>query len=561
MNQEKLNELVKTFRAKDPNAVVTFNPEGSAVSILRGRLAEPLKINDLRKSPFDHARSFLHKNRDLFGRIDTEKELENARVTVDRQGMTHAIFNQKYGQAQVLGGTLSVHYDEEGRLYLIKSDLASSIDLPKAPKISAEKALEIAQKYAGDGAMSLAPGLRGAEPTLVVADAKILNQERGNQKYHLCWKLRIVSPNSKRNPDCIYFVDAMSGKVLLIYPAIQTGTGIGFYSQGSALNSEASGGTYRLRDAATTSSWPVATKPLIHTYDDACSTSYGLANNSEDNNDNWDNGGTLPANRCDDQRAEVDIQRYLGYVLSYYHLTHGLNSLNNNGMDVKGHAHYSLNYNNAFWEGGTQQIYFGDGDGNNRNFYTPLDVVGHEFTHGVNDVCFNIVQTYSGETGVLSEALSDLFGCLIALDYPAEVPNPWNHGQLYHITGRGRNMADPSRDSAGVVHYDATSDATKYNSASAGYYPDHYSIRYNPPLPWNKYNDYGGVHIDCTIITHAVYLMINGGTHRLSGVTVAGIGQSVVEELLYHVISIGLLNNTSVFADFRIAFILACQAL
>lgn len=558
MNHGKLSKLIEPFRARDPKVAVTLNPEQSAISILRGKLADPVRLDDLRKAPFDHARAFLNRNRGLLGKIDMETELEDARVTTDRQGMTHVIFNQKYGPATVLGGTLSAHYDEEGTLYLIKSDLASSIDLPKAPRLSAEEALKIAQEDAGGDAMRLAPGLRGSEPALVVADAPTLHQERGDKRYYLCWKFRLIAPKSRRCPDCIYLVDAISGKVLLTYPAIQTGTGVGFYSQGTALNSEASGATCRLRDTVTSSSWPVATKPVIHTFDDACSTSLGLASYSEDANCIWDNGGTPPANRCDDQRPEVDVHRYLGYVLSYYYLTHGLNSLDNLGMDVKGHAHNmympgQLMPNNAFWDPGTMQIYFGDGDGINFNFFTPLDVAGHEFTHGVNDMIFNIVQVYSGETGALNEAIADLFGCLVALDYPAEVPNPWNHGYLYHIPpGHGRNMADPSRDSAGVVQYDDSSENAKYSSAIAGYYPDHYSIRYMGT------KDYYGVHINCPIIAHAVYLMIHGGTHRLSGVSVAGIGQSVVEELLYHVISSGLLAYTSVFADFRKAFILAC---
>jgi hypothetical protein len=113
-------------------------------------------------------------------------------------------------------------------------------------------------------------------------------------------------------------------------------------------------------------------------------------------------------------------------------------------------------------------------------------------------------------------------------------------------------MVDPSRDAAGVVQYDATNDATKYASAGNGYYPDHYSIRYTGS------NDHHGVHVNCPIITHGIYLMINGGTNRVSNVTVQGIGVTPVEQMLYHVVSTGLLDNTSDFADFRNAMIDAC---
>jgi Zn-dependent metalloprotease len=119
----------------------------------------------------------------------------------------------------------------------------------------------------------------------------------------------------------------------------------------------------------------------------------------------------------------------------------------------------------------------------------------------------------------------------------------------------GRNMIDPSRDAAGVVQYNATNNTTKYNSMRNGFYPDHYSIRYTGT------RDEHGVHINCPIITHAVYLMMNGGTHRLSNVTVTAIGVAPVEQMLFEVISTGLLTNSSDFADFRLAFIQACQTL
>jgi hypothetical protein len=212
--------------------------------------------------------------------------------------------------------------------------------------------------------------------------------------------------------------------------------------------------------------------------------------------------------------------------------------------------------NNSFWAGAPyEQVYFGDGDNVNYDYFGALDIVGHEWTHGHN-YGFNILQTYDGETGAVNESLADINGCFVALDHPADVPNPWHHGEQVHLTGRGRDLADPSRDEFDVVQYDDTSNATKYASMQNGFYPDHYSIRYTGN------QDNHGVHINSPIISHAIYLMVTGGTHRLSGVAVIGIGQPPVEQMVYHAMSTpGLLGNTSVFADFRIAMILACQTL
>jgi bacillolysin len=549
-----LENLIKKLRTRDPKVAITLNPEQSAISIIRGNLAAPVSATELRKAPHEHARRFIRENKSIVGEIDEAKELIDERAMTDRRGMTHVVFQQKHGDAVVLGGTLSVHYGADGAMYLIKSNLASAKDVEKKPKTPADRAVEIAKQHAGEGA-SLFPRTK---PVLVVADANTLHQQGKRQRYYLCWQMELITPEDKQSPGWIYFIDAMSDKVLLRYPAIRTGSGSGGYSSSHDpnLNSETSGSTHRLRDTTTSSGWSVTTKPVVHTFDDNGSTSFTLTNYSEDPDDNWDNGGVIPPNRKDDQRPEVDIHRYLGFVLDYYFFTHGHNGWNAAGKDAKGHAHNEYLSNNAFWYGAYQQVYFADGNGTTRDFMCPLDTVAHEFNHGVK-YYFNILQTYSGETGALDEATSDLFGAFVALDYATDDPWPWLHGRQYRLDGTvGRNMIDPSRDAAGVVQYDATSNATKAASCQNGFYPDHYSIRYTGA------SDNHGVHWNCPIITHAVYLMINGGTHRLSNVTVTGIGVAAVEQMLFEVISTpGLLDNASDFADFRLAFIEACQTL
>ena len=554
MSTKEINKRIKQLRAKDPKIGITFNSEQSAISILRGKLAAPVDVVKLKKSPHEHARRFIRENRKLLGDINERKELNYERAITDRRGMTHVLFRQKHGRTEVLGATVSVHYAEDGSAYLLKSSLASAIDAPKKHKITSTRAREIAKKHAGRGAVIF----RKMRPVLVVADAKTVHREKAGPRYYLCWKVGIQSPKRGRDPDWVYFIDATRGTVLLRYSAIQTGTCTGHYSTGTAVNSEASGTTYRLRDDVTSSSWTEITKPTIHTYDDAGGTGYTSTNYSEDDDDVW--GDTIPTSRVDNQRPEVDIHHFVGYVLDYYYLTHGHNSWDGAGGDAKAHAHNERYSNNAFWSPTYNQLYFADGDGTDYDFMCPLDVVGHEFTHGVNDG-LNIVQTYDSETGALNEAIADLFGALIAIDHPVDCPQPWVHGGQYHITGNSRNLADPSRDAAGTVQYDDTNNTTKRASCQNGFYPDHYSIRYTGT------SDYHGVHYNSPIISHAVYLMINGGIHRLPSptgatVTVTGIGVAPVEEMLFYVISTpGQLNNTSEFADFRTAFILACQTL
>ena len=264
MNTIALNEHIKQLRARDPRIAITFNPQQSAITILRGRLANPVNVEALKKSPYQYSRQFIRENRVLLGNIDESTQLDNERATTDRRGMTHVLLAQKHGNAQVWGGNLSVHYGADGAVYLLKSNLASAIDIPASPRIESAHATEIAKEHAGAGASLF----EGIQPALVVADAKTLHKEQEGKKYYLCWQLGIILPEGNKELGWIYFVDALEGKVIFRYSSVQTGTGTGHYSHGTTLNSEAFGTTYRLRDTLTSSTWPEATKPIIHTYDD-----------------------------------------------------------------------------------------------------------------------------------------------------------------------------------------------------------------------------------------------------------------------------------------------------
>ncbi len=520
MGNESFDECISKLKKIDPDVSVEFNTDKSAVIILQGKLSYPIEVSELEKLPFIQARSFITENKALFCNLDEKTELSNGRVFIDDIGGTHIIFYQKYGDARVMGGTITVHYDKKSVINLIKSDLVYAIDLPKKPDIGPKQATEIAIKDAGGGAEAFS----SKKPELLVVDTETANIEKKKFRHYLCWKIAIVYPDRETNPDWIYFVDSLTGDVLFRITAEQTGIGTGFYSYGKDLNSEQSGGTYLLRDIVTSSSWLQNTyvrRPVIHTYNNAGSGNRALRNYSIDSNNKWNNNGEIPENPDNDQRQEVDIHRFLGYAMSYYNnngqiLPGSINGMNNSGGDIEAHAHTGCLLNNASFNLYYERLYFNSGDWVNRRFVSTLDIVGHEFTHGVL-FHYGISQFYHGETGAVNEAICDLLGYFIASQHPEDCgPRPWEIGAQSFITGRGRNMKNPSCDESGVCHYDTTSEDTKFTSADNGYYPDHYSIRYRGPNDIS--HDWGGVHINSTIISHAIYLMMFGGINRTSRV-------------------------------------------
>jgi hypothetical protein len=98
-----------------------------------------------------------------------------------------------------------------------------------------------------------------------------------------------------------------------------------------------------------------------------------------------------------------------GQVWDLFAEEFGRQSYDGSGSTAVVTVHYGTNYDNAFWDG--QQLVFGDGDGQVFGRFTrPLDVLAHEFTHGV--VQFSAGLTYRGQPGALNESVADVFAAL-----------------------------------------------------------------------------------------------------------------------------------------------------
>jgi Zn-dependent metalloprotease len=96
-------------------------------------------------------------------------------------------------------------------------------------------------------------------------------------------------------------------------------------------------------------------------------------------------------------------------VADFYKQVFGRNSVDDAGKTLLSSVHYSVDYNNAFWNG--SQMVYGDGDGNIFvDFTNSNDVIGHELTHGVTQ--FTAQLAYKNEAGGLNESMSDVFGSM-----------------------------------------------------------------------------------------------------------------------------------------------------
>ena len=220
-------------------------------------------------------------------------------------------------------------------------------------------------------------------------------------------------------------------------------------------------------------------------------------------------------------------------------------SFDDQGTIIKSIAHWDNNSNNASWITGSATGHgyakYGDGSGLNGPTGNSLDVVAHEFTHGVTGSESGLI--YQGASGALNESISDIFGVmagqrndtdwLVAEDYvvPADLnvalrsmSNPTAFNQPDHMD----DYATP--DGGGSVYDQSCYNATNYD------------------------NDC--VHINSGIPNKAAYLMAAGGSHH--GVVVdpldgAIAASRVMMGRIFHLANTTYLTNSSDFFAARIA--------
>lgn len=262
-----------------------------------------------------------------------------------------------------------------------------------------------------------------------------------------------------------------------------------------------------------------------------------------DTDNEWTDGST------------VDAHAYQGWVYDYYFKRFGRRGMDDRDSEIDVVVH-PLNrseanrqppdvvgsyINNAFYccDG---LLAFGDGDGRTFTFLAGgLDVVAHEWTHGVTDFTSQLI--YQNESGALNEAFSDIMGAAIEF--------------YYQPAGSGRDQADWLI--AEDVYLAAPGFLRSLNNPSAGGEPDHYSLR----RFIGTSTDDGGVHFNLTIATHAFYLAVAGGRNRVSGIEVAGIGNANrerMERIFYRAFTL-LMGPNSTFSDARRATLQAASDL
>jgi Zn-dependent metalloprotease len=411
-----------------------------------------------------------------------------------RQGVRWERYQQVQSGVPVLGAEVTLHRDEAGNIVLVIGDAYPRLAPANRVRLGRAHARAVAERDHGRDGDWL-------NHLMIDPSTKRLFYRIESRRFASRWH---------------FWIDAETGRVLRRYDGLTTSEGIGVKGdvkdltglttprfQKFELRSE--DGRRTVRDARS--------RPLSQFVGVLFPASF-LGRVGSDEDDQW----TEPGRTSPGQAALVDAAYYAAVTDSYYQTIYGRDSFNDLGKPIIALVHFSSNFSNAFWN--ARYMVFGDGDGQSfGEFSGALDIVAHEFTHGVTQFTSNLI--YWAQPGALNESFSDIIGNSAEFFAEARGLDPagtadWLVSEdidLRSDTEPGfRNMADPAEDND----------------------PDHYSERQIGG------EDNGGVHTNSAIPNHAFYLLVNGGSnagesrgHPHSGPIVSGVGLAAAEQIFY----------------------------
>ena len=378
----------------------------------------------------------------------------------------HTRFDKLYSGVKVWGGDFIAHSGSDGELLGITTNHKEKLRLNVNPTLGVTEALAVAHQnlnpmgpYATEPTAELViypmsveirrPGRSRVVDQELNAEDVVRTVVRNALAYHVHVALENGTTETIHRD---YMIDAHTGSILKqwddLHTAAATGTGNSQYSGTVSLATNSLTSGFEMRDM-TRGAGGTFGNNVVTNLNHATSgngTIYTDADNTWGDSANYVEGsGTTLANG---QTAAVDAHFGIMSTWDYYKLVLGRNGIDNTGKASYLRVHYSNSYDNAFWDDTCFCMTFGDGS--SFTTLTSMDVAGHEMSHGVCARTANL--TYSGESGGLNEANSDIHGTMVefyrttpgATTVPATGGN-WTIGEQLSSTPL-RYMYKPSLD-------------------------------------------------------------------------------------------------------------------
>lgn len=392
--------------------------------------------------------------------LDAKQSLELMQTNEDKLGFSHQKYQQKYNGIPVEDGVYILH-TREGKVISMNGHLAGNLS-DNSPAVTEKLALKNALKYVGATTYRWEVEKEEAHIKLESGNPDATYQPEGHlvyikpdqnkKNYQLAYKFDIYALKPLKR--AYVYVDAQTGDVLRetdrichiggkphVHDEIEhqeniqhthenqvdaSGTAETMYSGSQEITTDSYENGYRLRESGRGSG--------IETYNMQNSTSHSEAVDFTNSTNHW-NTTTNYENAAYDAHWGAEI------TYDYFYETFNRNSFDGNGAPMLSYVHYGVDYDNAFWDG--TRMTYGDGSNSSGGFtpLTAMDVVAHEFTHGLTEYTAGLI--YSGESGALNESFSDIFGTVIEFYAKPGDANYLIGEQLKYDGGSLRSMSDP----------------------------------------------------------------------------------------------------------------------
>ncbi|MEU4999627.1 M4 family metallopeptidase [Streptomyces sp. NPDC021622] len=382
--------------------------------------------------------------------LGSKEKLVVRDVVKDRDGTTHTRYERTYDGLPVLGGDLVVHAAKSGKVKSVTKAAKATIKV-------ASTSAKIATKSAAKSAESTAAKTGDTKKADAQAPRKVVWAASG--KPVLAHETVVTGVQKDGTPSKLHVItDAATGKKLFQYQAIENGAGHSQYSGKVEVGSKKGSNGFDLTDDS---------RGGHSTYDLDHSES-GEGKIVTDDDDTWGTGKPEDA-----QTAAVDAAYGAQLTWDYYKSVHGREGIKGDGKGATSRVHYGKAYVNAFWDDSCFCMTYGDGEGDKKPL-TSMDVAAHEMTHGVTAATANM--EYSGESGGLNEATSDIFAAAVEFNSKnAEDVGDYYVGEKIDINGDGsplRYMDKPSKDGNSLDNWseDAGNVDVHYSSGIANHF-------------------------------------------------------------------------------------------
>lgn len=443
---------------------------------------------------------------------------------VDANGTEHVRFERTYRGLPVIGGDFVLH-SKNGQAPSTSQTLKTKARPGILPAFGAARAVTEA-------------GARFGTDFTGVPSARLVVYARGAAPV-LAYEVTFKGTRKDQTPtDMHYFVNATNGTILDQYDTVQTaipgpdpartctgataavGTGKTLLLGNVTLNTSLCGTKYQMVDL--TRGGGKTTNMMM------TKSGMGAVVTDADN---------IFGNNLNSDAATVAADAHLGVSATwdYFKAVHARNGIANDGRGAVSRVHYGVAYANAFWSDDCFCMTFGDGGGEMKPLVA-LDVAGHEMSHGVTSRTANL--TYSGESGGLNEATSDIFGTMVEYRVNSSLDKP------DYIIGEKLYKVNPDNTKGLRVMFKPSLDGSS---------PDCYSA------------NIGGmdVHYSSGVANHFFYLLAEGalvptgfGAGTAANLTPAslvcngntaiiGIGRAKAEKIWYRALTVYMTSSTN----------------